>query len=113
MKRLLTALSALLVSFSAAAVDLTFYYPIAVGGPLTKVIDGFARDFEKANPGVKVNPIYAGNYDDTRIKALAALKAGQPAQRCSSAGKRAMHTFSTRSPAPALISSCPIWGGSP
>ena len=65
---------------AACAVDITFYYPIAVGGPLTKVIDGYAREFEKLNPGFKVNPIYAGNYDDARIKALAALKAGQPAQ---------------------------------
>jgi sn-glycerol 3-phosphate transport system substrate-binding protein len=79
MKRFLLFLS-LCISFAAHAVDITFYYPIAVGGPLTKVIDGYARDFEKANPGIKVNPIYAGNYDDTRIKALAALKAGQPAQ---------------------------------
>lgn len=86
MKRLLGVLAALLigagplVSSRALAVELTFYYPIAVGGPLTKVIDGYARQFEAANPGVKVNPIYAGNYDDARIKALAALKAGQPAQ---------------------------------
>jgi sn-glycerol 3-phosphate transport system substrate-binding protein len=79
-------LSAFLVSMLLAAVgpvqaqtQLTFYYPIAVGGPLTKVIDGYARQFEQENPGIKVNPIYAGNYDDTRIKALAALKAGQSA----------------------------------
>jgi sn-glycerol 3-phosphate transport system substrate-binding protein len=79
-------LSALVISVLFAAVgparaetQLTFYYPIAVGGPLTKVIDGYAADFEKANPGVKVKPIYAGNYDDARIKALAALKAGQSA----------------------------------
>ncbi|HXZ48082.1 MAG TPA: ABC transporter substrate-binding protein [Usitatibacter sp.] len=65
---------------AAADTELTFYYPIAVGGPLTKVIDGLAADFEKENPGIKVHPIYAGNYDDARIKALAALKAGQPAQ---------------------------------
>ncbi len=65
---------------SRAATELTFYYPIAVGGPLTKVIDGYARQFEKEHPDIKVNPIYAGNYDDARIKALAALKAGQPAQ---------------------------------
>ena len=63
-----------------ADTEITFYYPIAVGGPLTKVIDGYAAEFEKQNPGVKVKPIYAGNYDDARIKALAALKAGQPAQ---------------------------------
>ncbi|MGE5336476.1 MAG: ABC transporter substrate-binding protein [Gemmatimonadota bacterium] len=62
-----------------AVTELTFYYPIAVGGPLTKVIDGYAREFEKEHPDIKINPIYAGNYDDARIKALAALKAGQSA----------------------------------
>jgi len=79
-------LSAFLMSVLLAAVgpasaqtQLTFYYPIAVGGPLTKVIDGYARQFEQEHPGIKVNPIYAGNYDDARIKALAALKAGQSA----------------------------------
>jgi len=71
--------------FAAAAhgqgkTELTFYYPIAVGGPLTKVIDGYAAGFEKEHPNVKVNAVYAGNYDDTRIRALAAHKAGQPAQ---------------------------------
>jgi sn-glycerol 3-phosphate transport system substrate-binding protein len=81
MKRILGLLAAALfaVALPARAVDLTFYYPIAVGGPLTKVIDGLARQFEKEHPGIKVNPIYAGNYDDARIKALAALKAGQSA----------------------------------
>ena len=68
------------MAFNARAVELTFYYPIAVGGPLTKVIDGFVSAFEKEHPDVKVHAIYAGNYDDARIKAIAALKAGQPAQ---------------------------------
>ena len=36
-------------------------------------------EFEKQNPDVKVNAIYVGNYNDARIKALAALKA-KPAQ---------------------------------
>ena len=83
MRSILTVFTAALFAFApfaSADTELTFYYPIAVGGPLTKVIDGYAADFEKANPGVKVKPIYAGNYDDARIKALAALKAGQPAQ---------------------------------
>ena len=65
---------------SQGKTELTFYYPIAVGGPLTKVIDNLAAGFEKENPNVKVNAVYAGNYDDTRIRALAAHKAGQPAQ---------------------------------
>jgi len=37
-------------------------------------------EFEKANPDVKVKAVYAGNYDDTRVKALAAVKANQPVQ---------------------------------
>ena len=63
-----------------AAVDLTMYYPVAVGGPLTKIVDGLVADFEKENPDINVNAIYAGNYNDARIKALAALKSGKPAQ---------------------------------
>ena len=74
------ALIGLIAPVARADTELTFYYPIAVGGPLTKVIDGLAAQFERENPGIKVHPIYAGNYDDARIKALAALKAGQPAQ---------------------------------
>jgi len=82
MKTVLSLVAAVLLAGAAparAATELTFYYPIAVGGPLTKVIDGYARQFEKENPGIKVNPVYAGNYDDARIRALAALKAGQSA----------------------------------
>lgn len=75
---------AALILFSAgpakAAVELNMYYPVAVGGPITKVIDGMIADFEAANPDIHVKAVYAGNYDDTRIKALAALKANQPVQ---------------------------------
>lgn len=61
-------------------VELTMYYPIAVGGPLTSVIDGMVEDFMAENPDVEVEAIYAGNYNDARIKALAALEAGESAQ---------------------------------
>jgi sn-glycerol 3-phosphate transport system substrate-binding protein len=63
-----------------AETELTMYYPVAVGGPLTQVVDGIVADFMAENPDIKVNAIYAGNYNDARIKALAALKSGQPAQ---------------------------------
>ena len=49
------ALSGLAVA--QAPVDISFYYPVAVGGPITKIIDKFAADFEKENPGIKVHPI--------------------------------------------------------
>lgn len=63
-----------------AQTELTMYYPIAVGGPLTKIVDSMVADFMKENPDIKVNAIYSGNYNDARIKALAALKSGKPAQ---------------------------------
>jgi len=61
---------------SAQDVELRFYFPIAVSGPITKIIDGYAADFEKLNPGVKVKPIYAGDYVQTIGKALTAMKGG-------------------------------------
>ncbi|SPJ31466.1 ABC transporter substrate-binding protein [Falsiruegeria mediterranea] len=76
---ILAATSAL-VNPAAAETELTMYYPIAVGGKLTQVVDGIVDKFEARNPDIKVNAIYAGNYDDTRIKSLAALEAGEPAQ---------------------------------
>ena len=83
-KRILSVLAAaallLAGAMAASATELTMYYPVAVGGPLTKVVDGMVADFTAQNPDVKVNAIYAGNYNDARIKALAALKAGKPAQ---------------------------------
>ena len=36
---------------------MNFYYPVAVGGPVTKTIDQMAADFGKENPDVKVIPI--------------------------------------------------------
>ena len=71
---------ALSSSLAWAATELNMYYPVAVGGPLTKVVDGMVSNFMAENPDIKVNAIYAGNYNDARIKALAALESGQPAQ---------------------------------
>jgi sn-glycerol 3-phosphate transport system substrate-binding protein len=59
-------------------VEVQFFYPVAVGGPITKVIDGFAADFMKTNPQIKVTPIYAGSYQDSIVKALTAHKSGTP-----------------------------------
>ena len=59
-------------------IDVSFYYPVAVGGPIAKVIDGFAEGFMKENPGVKVSPIYAGTYQETIVKALTAHRSGTP-----------------------------------
>ena len=70
----------LLSSIAMAETELTMYYPVAVGGALTKTVDKMVAGFMSENPDIKVNAIYAGNYNDARVKALAAMKSGQPAQ---------------------------------
>src|SRR5437660_8763716 len=65
-----------------AATEISFYYPVAVGGPITKIIDGYAAAFEKENPGVSVKPVYAGTYQETIVKALTAHKSGHPPVTC-------------------------------
>ena len=77
----LAAVTAIGIAAPAVAeTELTMYYPIAVGGKLTEVVDGIVADFEAENPDIKVNAIYSGNYDDTRVRALSALASGDPAQ---------------------------------
>lgn len=71
------ALAATLASGTAAsATEITFYYPIAVGGPITKIIDGYVADFQKSHPGITVKPVYTGSYQDSIVKAMTAAKAG-------------------------------------
>ena len=74
---LLAAGAAAFFAGAAGAADIQFYYPVAVGGPITKIIDGYAADFEKENPGIKIKPVYSGTYQDTIAKVLTALKGGE------------------------------------
>jgi len=84
MKTLQRAARALALGLAATALsafaqtEITFYYPVAVGGPITKTIDQMSADFEKENPGIKVKPVYAGTYQETLVKAITAQKAGTP-----------------------------------
>jgi sn-glycerol 3-phosphate transport system substrate-binding protein len=32
---------------AADAAEISFYFPVAVGGPITKIIDGYAADFQR------------------------------------------------------------------
>lgn len=61
-----------------AQTELSFYFPVAVGGPITQIIDDYAARFNEANPDIKISPVYAGSYQDTITKTLTALKGGEP-----------------------------------
>ena len=83
MRHLLTAVAAacagLCLSTAAfAKTDISFYFPVAVGGPITKTIDQYAADFNKENPDYNVMPVYSGTYQETIVKVLTAHKSGKP-----------------------------------
>jgi len=59
-----------------APLEIQFFFPIAVAGPITRIIDGYAQDFEKLHPDIRIKPVYAGSYDDTIAKAITAFKGG-------------------------------------
>ncbi len=79
LKRITLSLCALLVLTNtafAAQTNLTFYFPVAVGGSITKIIEGMTAEFMQENPDIKITPVYSGNYRDTLTKALTAMKGG-------------------------------------
>jgi sn-glycerol 3-phosphate transport system substrate-binding protein len=63
---------------SKEVLELTFYYPVNVGGTAAELIDAMCIDFNVENPGIKVNPVYTGNYDDTVTKIQTAISGGNP-----------------------------------
>lgn len=65
---------------SDKAVELEFYYPVAVGGPITGIVDGMVEEFEAEHPNIKIKSIYAGSYQDSVAKALTAHKGGSAPQ---------------------------------
>lgn len=58
------------------AVELTMYYPVAVGGPLTEEVDGLIEDFESEHENISVEAVYSGSYDETMTKAQTAARGG-------------------------------------
>ncbi|MDP7196142.1 MAG: ABC transporter substrate-binding protein, partial [SAR202 cluster bacterium] len=50
-KSILTSLGILLFFIPKSfCIELNMYYPVAVGGPLTKIVDGMVNEFERKNP---------------------------------------------------------------
>lgn len=60
------------------AVEIEFYFPIAVGGPLESVISGYIDQFEDENSDISVTPVYSGDYEQTLASVQSATQAGNP-----------------------------------
>ncbi len=65
---------------SASAVDLQFYFPVAVGGKAAQTIEELTADYVAANQGVTIDAVYAGSYQDTVAKVLTAARGGDAPQ---------------------------------
>lgn len=78
--RLTTALFLTGVVSSVAAVDLEFYFPVAVGGKAADTIQALTDEYVASNDGVNIDAVYAGSYTDTVTKALTASRGGKPPQ---------------------------------
>ena len=81
MKKLLSVLLVLAMMLSLApmaladdVIELDMYFPVSVGGGPDALITALCNQFHEEYPGIKVNPVYAGSYADTRTKVLAAMK---------------------------------------
>ncbi|MBI1171200.1 extracellular solute-binding protein [bacterium] len=64
----------------ALALDLQFYFPVAVGGGAAKTIGELTDAYMAQHPDVKIEPVYTGSYVDTIAKAMTAAKGGNPPQ---------------------------------
>jgi sn-glycerol 3-phosphate transport system substrate-binding protein len=73
---LAAGLAAPALARAATETEISFYFPIAIGGPVTKIIDGYASAFGRENPDIRVRAVYAGSYVDTLTKAQTAIRAG-------------------------------------
>jgi len=71
-------LSGLSAQGSKAKMELTFFYPVQVGGPLTKLIESICSDFTAENPDIAIKPVYTGSYDDTVVKIQTAVAGKTP-----------------------------------
>ncbi len=65
---------------AAADVSLQFFFPVAVGGKAANTIDSLTAEYVKQTPGVKIDAVYAGSYQDTITKVLTAVRGGNPPQ---------------------------------
>ncbi len=55
-------------AFAAEPVQLSFWFPVDLGGGLAKTIDGMVADFNRSHPDIRVTATYTGNYDVTLQK---------------------------------------------
>ena len=57
-----------LVAAGPRSIEISFYFPVAVGGTVAALIGRLVADFEREHPEIRVRPIYAGTYQEALAK---------------------------------------------
>jgi sn-glycerol 3-phosphate transport system substrate-binding protein len=76
--------SALALALATAALPvwaqtrIEFFFPVPVEGKLAKEMTRLVKLYNEGQKEVEVTAVYTGGYDDTKLKAQAAAKAGKP-----------------------------------
>src|SRR5712691_12576501 len=66
-------------SLSASAqTRIEFFFPVPVEGKLAREMTRLVKVYNEGQKDVEVTAVYTGGYDDTKLKAQAAAKAGKP-----------------------------------
>jgi sn-glycerol 3-phosphate transport system substrate-binding protein len=61
-----------------AETKIDFFFPVPVEGKLAQEMTRMVKVYNAAQPDVQVTAVYTGSYDETKLKAQAAAKAGKP-----------------------------------
>lgn len=57
------------------AVELSYFYPVGVAGPLAQVMQGMVDQFNEEHPEIRVEASFTGSYADTATKVQTAVQA--------------------------------------
>src|SRR5882672_9192119 len=72
------ALALSLASPAWAQTRIEFFFPVPVEGKLAREMTRLVKLYNEGQKEVEVTAVYTGGYDDTKLKAQAAAKAGKP-----------------------------------
>jgi sn-glycerol 3-phosphate transport system substrate-binding protein len=74
------AIAATLVAptLASAQTKIDFFFPVPVDGPLAREMTRLVKVYDDSQKDVAVTAVYTGSYDETKLKAQAAAKAGKP-----------------------------------
>jgi sn-glycerol 3-phosphate transport system substrate-binding protein len=63
---------------AVAQTKIDFFFPVPVEGKLAREMTRLVKSYNDSQKDVEVTAVYTGGYDDTKLKAQAAAKAGKP-----------------------------------